>query len=147
LAEPKSNEEAPKGFVKVGLSIEGWYSPEVDEKRGLTGIVQGVPLSREEREGKKGPMVFYAFRLTKPGRFTLAEDETIDLKAGAVIGVGERHALRPLEDYLGIEVWIKSLGKKETANGNTVWLFDIQASKIAPKKPPKKTEEGDEVPF
>jgi hypothetical protein len=121
--------DAPEGddWEKSGVDIEGWFSA------GLGGPIQGVILSVQERLNDQGkPNNFYAVRLTRPGTFSLAGGDEVSLDQGAIVALGQSHALQFLAEKIGHEVYVKPLEKKRTRSGQSVWTYEVKVRRSEP---------------
>jgi len=126
-------EPSGDGWEDAGEQLVGWFSA------ALNKPVQGVLLRSKERTSTFGGVEqrndFWIMRLTRPAIVLVQGGDEEAASVGDLIGVGQSASLKSdFEDdtrgpALGLEVYIKPLGKKKTGRGNTVWTYHTKINR------------------
>ena len=136
-----------KDLDRVQVDVDGYWNP---EKSPIFGTLLGVAKAIETSKGVTG---IYAIQLAKPcaGRKEGSqESEECILQPGQVVGVFHSFGLNPLKSMGGAKVAIRrKKEQRELNNGNSMWDYDIRASKERRKLDiiDNRSPENSDAPF
>lgn len=136
-------DKPPAGFELGGTpEVNGWYS--TVEGVAVQGQIVGSINIGERR--------IVLVRLQHAVE-AVYEGDIILLEPGQVLGVGLKHQLREMLEYVEHKghVWFRPTGKRSLPGGRSMWLFDLafrgRKGAIPPTVASSTSDDDDDPPF
>lgn len=166
-AEQVNSKKDEDDFFEAGYqneappSIDAWYSPEIayNEKTKKGQVVKGqcvgfITLAGDSDNGM-GERDVVLVKLAEPCKADAGDGNktVIDMKPGDVIGVGIRHNLKEMLNYVTKKGHVKfrATEKEKIGKGRSMWHFDFigKGEKAPPPRPVETTGKAPEggLPF
>ncbi len=130
--------------------IEGWFKPDTG------AVLAGQIVHYIEIEQKDGARKVLLVKLLAPCKNVIKDgDKTqtaVTFEKGQVVGVGVRHKISSLLDYVANKgiIAIQATEKQNIPGGKTMWKFNVRAKGVkAPLPVPARTSAGtdQDIPF